>query len=91
MVFKYRVQWGAEDNNVQNGIYGIQGVLEQLEHCCHGTCTSWEEEMWCEISIGDWLEQVVRLRVGQTVYVPYQGEGLVPDILMITAVEGENE
>ena len=90
MVFKYRVQWGREDN-IRNRIHDLQGVLEQLEHCRYDECTSWEEEMWSEISIGDWLEQVVRLRVGQTVYVPYQGEGSMPDVLMITAVEGKNE
>ena len=90
MVFKYRVQWGKEDNT-QNGIYDIRGVLTQLEDCCHGECTAWEEEMWGSVSIGDWLEQVVRLEVGQTVYVPYQGAGLIPDVLMITALKGENE
>ena len=69
----------------------IDAVLTQLEDCCHGECTAWEEEMWGSVSIGDWLEQVVRLEVGQTVYVPYQGAGLIPDVLMITALKGENE
>lgn len=85
---KYKVQWGQEQND-GNGIYDIKGVLKELEFCCYGECVEWEEKMWDIVRIGDWLEQVVRLEVGQTVYVPYQGEGLMPEVLMITAVKGE--
>lgn len=85
---KYKVQWGQEQNTA-NGIYDIKGVLKELEECCYGECSAWEEEMWSHIHIGDWLEQVVRLEAGQTVYVPYQGDGLMPEVLMITAVKGE--
>ena len=45
--------------------------------------------MWDNIHVGDWLVQVVRLEVEQTVYVPYQGAGMMPEVLMITAVKGE--
>ena len=85
---KYEVKWGQEQNTA-NGIYDIKGVLKELEECCYGECSAWEEEMWNSVRIGDWLEEIVRLEVGQTVYVPYQGEGLMPEVLMITAVKGE--
>ena len=87
-IMKYEVKWGQEQNTA-NGIYDIKGVLKELEECCYGECSAWEEEMWRDIHIGDWLEEIVRLEVGQTVYVPYQGEGLMPEVLMITAVKGE--
>ena len=85
---KYEVKWGQEQNTA-NGIYDIKGVLKELEECCYGECSAWEEEMWNSVRIGDWLEEIVRLEVGQAVYVPYQGEGLMPEVLMITAVKGE--
>ena len=87
-IMKYEVKWGQEQNTA-NGIYDIKGVLKELEECCYGECSAWEEEMWNSVRIGDWLEEIVRLEVGQTVYVPYQGEGLMPEVLMITAVKGE--
>ena len=85
---KYKVQWGQEQNTA-NGIYDIKGVLKELEECCYGECSAWEEAMWDNIHVGDWLVQVVRLEVEQTVYVPYQGAGMMPEVLMITAVKGE--
>lgn len=86
----YKVQWGKEANT-QNGIYDIKGVLGQLEDCYYGECTAWEEEMWDSVHVGDWLEQIIKLEIGETVYVPYQGDGLMPEVLMITAVEGKTQ
>lgn len=80
---KYRVQWGTE-KNTSNGIYDIKGVLKELRACAQGTCVTWEEEMWSSISMGDFI---VELLDGNTVMVPYQGEGIIPEALIITPVK----
>lgn len=80
---KYRVQWGTEDN-VSNGIYDIHRVLKELQTCCYGECTEWEEKMWESIHIGDFI---IELLEGKTIMVPYQGDGLVPEALIITPIK----
>lgn len=86
---KYKVKWGQEPNTA-NGICDIRGVLIHLHTCCYGNCSEWEEKMWENIHVGDWLERIVEMNEEETVYVPYQSDAsMLPEVLMITAVKGE--
>lgn len=82
----YKVKWGYLPNS-QDGIYDVLGVLKQLQDCCNGICCEWEEKMWDNVHVGDWLVKVVELEPYHTVYVPYQGNGDMPEVIAITAVD----
>ena len=43
--------------------------------------------MWESNSVGDFFVEVVELKIGETLYIPYQGEGFLPEVLMITKIE----
>ena len=76
--------------NTQDGKYDIQGVLEQLKICSGDdltvSCSDWEVVLWNRIRVGDYLEKIVELKEGESIYVPYQNENeMLPDVLIITA------
>ena len=85
----YIVKWGRIPNT-QDGKYDIQGVLEQLKICSGDdltvSCSDWEVVLWNRIRVGDYLEKIVELKEGESIYVPFQNENeMLPDVLIITA------
>lgn len=75
---KFQVKWGPD---IKDGFYDIQGVLKEIQECAYGTCREWEDIMWNNIHIGDFIVELLK---GRTVQIPYQGEGDLPDVLTIT-------
>lgn len=82
---KFRIKWGRQENT-SDGIYDIKGVLKHIRECSY-CCTEWEEKMWESNSVGDFFAEVVELKIGETLYIPYQGDELLPEVLMITKIE----
>ena len=82
---KFQVKWGR-GKNTSDGVYDTKGVLGNIRECSYCN-TEWEEKMWEVNSIGDFFVEVVELKVGETIYIPYQGDELLPEVLMITKIE----
>jgi hypothetical protein len=87
---KFKVLWGNEPNTA-DGTYDVAGLVEQLESLAYANCMSqWEEEFWCAHSVAEFALKAIKMRVGSTLYIPYDNSECEFELLSIEKMsEGE--
>lgn len=84
---KFKILWGNEPNSA-DGTYDVAGLVEQLESLAYADYMSqWEEEFWCAHSVAEFTLKAIKMRVGYTLYIPYDNSEREYELLSIEKLE----
>ena len=84
---EFKIKWGKEPNT-SDRITDIKGVIEDIELLTDPTKGSdWEEVFWTTHNPNDYIVEVLRMPVGDTLYLPYENSENKFEVLMITKIE----